>query len=70
MRKCEANGKPALFHRWADVAYTVGDGIAIGSAPGGQVMYPVAIVEYEDGAVDQVNPVHVRFVAENGGKDA
>lgn len=49
----------ALFHRWGEIHWTVGESIMVGGRAGGQMSEIVGIVEYEDGsmhscAVDQI----------------
>lgn len=61
-RPCMVGDRRALFHGWEEKAWTVPDGLAAGSAPGGQVKMSVAIVEYEDGSVDEVAPLQIRFI--------
>jgi hypothetical protein len=55
LRPCLVSGKKALFHRWgSDIAFNglnerVGDII-------------IGIVEFEDGSVNTVYPVQIRFI--------
>ena len=60
-RPCFVDGKRALFHRWADRAEPIPSELTIGGAPAGQLQFPVAIVEFEDGEVKTVRPWEVRF---------
>ena len=60
-RTCLVNGKEALFHRWARFAQPVGAEIAVGGAPGGQVEYTKAIVEFRDGKIELVNASSIQF---------
>ncbi len=64
-RKCKVKGAPGLFHRWADYSQPVPAGLTIGSAPAGEIRYPVAIVEMEDGTVIEAAPTAVVFVKED-----
>ena len=54
--------KRAFFHLFSTSAYPVEPSPLRGGHPGGQVSAPVAIVEYEDGAVELVDPCRVRFL--------
>lgn len=60
-RPCMVGDRRALFHGWEEKAWTVPDGLTPGSAPGGQVKLSLAIVEYEDGTMDEVAPMQIRF---------
>lgn len=60
LRPCLANGKEALFHRWADFA-DVKTAILQGSTPG-QIWRVLAIVEYRNGTVDFVGPESLVFL--------
>jgi len=62
LRPCLVGNRRALFHTWEQFANVVPPGMAIGSAPGGQVATMFGIVEYEDGTVDEVQPKMIRFV--------
>ena len=62
LRPCVVGNKLALFHTWEQFANVVPPGMAIGSAPGGQVATMFGIVEYEDGSIDEVQPKTIRFV--------
>lgn len=44
----------AVFHMWETVA--------VGGHPEGQISTVLAIVEYEDGIVDEVEPRRIRFI--------
>ena len=72
-RPCEVNGRPALFHRWVEDftdlmrvnAYTTPEsqarllGYSFGSDGFAQTF---ALVEYQDGTVATVDPLHIRFI--------
>lgn len=60
-RPCMVDDRCAIFHGWEEKAWTVPDGLTPGSAPGGQVKMSLAVVEYEDGTVDEVSPARIRF---------
>ena len=64
LRPCFANGRRALFHRWADSArpakpYGQEDNE---NAPNYQLHSVQAIVEYEDGTVARVWPSALKFL--------
>ena len=50
----------AVFYGVFQKAYTYAGGMTIGSAPAGQVSYPVAVVDYGDG----LKEVNVELVKE------
>ena len=50
----------AVFYGVFQKAYTYAGGMTIGSAPAGQVSYPVAVVDYGDG----LKEVKVKLVKE------
>lgn len=52
----------ALFHCWNHRSELYGASPMIGGHPGGQVSCTLAIVEYEDGTVHEVEPQNIRFV--------
>lgn len=64
----EANRKErrAFFHLFTTSARPIEPSPLRGGHPGGQVSKPVAIVEYEDGTVDTVEPERVRFLDTEG----
>lgn len=64
--KSEVKEKRAFFHLFTTSAYPIEPSILKGGHPGGQVSKPVAIVEYEDGTVDTVEPERVRFLDTEG----
>lgn len=61
-RTCLVKGKKALFHKWNEFSNVVAPGIAVGSAPGGQIKYTLGLVEYEDGTVEEVLPHSIKFI--------
>lgn len=65
MRKCKVNRQAAVFHTWSEHAHVVEPSPMIGGSPGGQIKYPVAVVEYESGMVECVPVGAVIFETEN-----
>lgn len=61
MRSCEVTIEgatlKATFHMWAEYATMANDS----PIKGGQVMYPVAVIEYEDGQCNVVPAYTVKF---------
>lgn len=53
--------KRAYFHKWADHSNVLRPSYLEGGHNGGEVRYTVAIVEYEDGRVEEVMPSQIRF---------
>jgi len=62
MRECLVKNRKAFFHKWEHKADVVAPSMTIGGAPGGQVEYDVAIIEYEDGIVTECYPYEVQFI--------
>lgn len=60
-RTCWVGDRRALFHGWANEAYTVGASPMIGGSAPGQIWNVYGIVEYEDGSVSTVEPCLVHF---------
>ena len=54
--------KKALFHCWSYISNVVPPSIMVGGHPGGTVSYTLGVVEYEDGSIDQVDPISVQFI--------
>lgn len=52
----------AFFHAFTTMAHPVEPSPLRGGAPGGQLSEPYAVVEYEDGQVEFVAPIRVRFL--------
>lgn len=52
----------ALFHMFTTMAHPVEPSPLRGGHPGGQISTPYAVVEYEDGKVEFVTPLRVRFL--------
>lgn len=61
-RPCLVEGKPALWHRWTSRCEIVPPSIYKGGHLGGNIAACFALVEFEDGAVAEVNPERVRFL--------
>ena len=54
---------PATFYGVFQKAYTYAGGMTIGSAPAGQVSFPVAVVDYGEG-LTEVNVKQVKELEE------
>ena len=76
-RPCEVDGRPALFHRWVEDfpdlmrinAYATPEKQArvMGySYSSDGFTQTVALVEYQDGTVAMVDPLHIRFLNKGG----
>lgn len=64
LRPCYADGKKAFFHKFVEHSRIVEPSPMIGGHNGGVIKYTLAIVEYENGNVDFVDPCKIRFVDE------
>lgn len=62
LRPCLVDGKRALWHEWTTRWEIVPPSIMTGGHGGGQVSASFALVEYEDGTVEEVYPSRVRFL--------
>ena len=66
MRPCvvttKEGDKKAFFHRWSEHSEVIGPSPLRGGHSGGTVRFTVAIVEYEDGRVGEINPEFIRFL--------
>lgn len=60
-RRCNVNGRKALFHRWHEFCKVVEAAPMIGGASAGQIKYTLGTVEYEDGSVEEVAPHKIIF---------
>ena len=60
-RRCTVDGRQARFHGFYERALTVQPEQARPTDRGGEVAYPVAVVEYECGQVEVVPAEMVRF---------
>lgn len=56
LRRCTADGRKAIFHRWRDVSQIVPPSPMMGGHGGGVVRDTFAIVEYEDGSIWSIAP--------------
>lgn len=61
LRKCTADGRKAIFHRWCDVSQIVPPSPMMGGHGGGVVRDTYAIVEYEDGSIGRISPERIKF---------
>lgn len=70
LRKCIVNGSTGYFHGVFQFAQPVPADLMVGGAPGGQLAYPIAVVEKEDGSINYAQLSSIRFLgkeeAENG----
>lgn len=62
MVKFKNKEKKALFHRWEDKAYPIGESALIGGHTAGQMWGVYGIVEMEDGKIEEVYPSSIRFL--------
>ena len=61
-RPCTIFGRKALFHRWVERQYIVAPSPMVGGHTGGMVQTIAALVEFEDGTCDLVDPIEIKFV--------
>lgn len=60
-RTCLVEGVKALFHKWVDYEKPVSESILVGGAPAGIIKFTLGLIEYEDGTVNLVPPVTIKF---------
>lgn len=58
-RSCYVDNRKAIFHRWVDTSFPKDKGF---------ILQTLALVEYEDGSVQQVQPKKIKF-ADGGAFD-
>lgn len=61
LRPCEVKGEKAYFHRWVDKSEIITPSMMIGGHDGGVVRATLAIIELEDGRVEECYPHEVVF---------
>ena len=52
----------ALFHRWHESFWTIGESPFVGGPSAGQMSALSGVVEYEDGTVHQANAEWIQFI--------
>lgn len=60
---CKGHDKKAFFHQWVETSYIISPSMMIGGHGGGQVRDTFALVEFEDGQVEKVEPNKIRFTS-------
>lgn len=60
-RTCIYEDKNYIFHCFEQHSYVIGESIAIGGHPGGQVSGVFALIEDEKGNIYRVHPTMVKF---------
>lgn len=58
-RSCYVEGRKAIFHRWVETSFPKDKGF---------ILQTLALVEYQDGSVAQIQPKKIRF-ADGGAFD-
>ena len=61
-RICMVGERKAFFHKFITRSHVVGPSPLRGGHPGGQINVPLALVEFEDGLVEEVEPTAVHFL--------
>ena len=65
LRPCTVQNRNAMFHRWIDEAWVVGDSPMMGGHKAGQIWHVFGLVEFEDtGRITKVEPEDIVFVKE------
>lgn len=61
LRPCEVKDKKAYFHRWVDKSEIITPSMMVGGHEGGVLRATFAIIEFEDGRVEECYPHEVVF---------
>lgn len=61
-RKCIVEESEMIFHGWFQYSEVVEPSPMVGGHSGGQLQYPVGVVEDEDGAVIAVPAWNIKFI--------
>ena len=61
LRPCEVSGEKAYFHRWVDKSEIVRPSMMAGGHNGGIISATLALVEFEDGRVEECYPHRIVF---------
>ena len=61
LRPCEVGGEKAYFHRWVDKSEIVHPSMMMGGYNGGVIHAVLALVEFEDGRVEECYPHRIVF---------
>lgn len=61
-RVCIVDGKNALFHTWEIKRQIIEPSLMQGGHNGGTVQATLAIVEFEDGTIEEVYPYRIKFL--------
>lgn len=61
LRPCEVNGKKGYFHRWVDKADVLAPSVMVGGHSGGRISATFALVEFEDGHIEECYPHEIVF---------
>lgn len=69
LRPCYIDGIKAMFHRFSECSEIIKPSPMIGGHKGGILRWAVAIVEYENGIVSEVEVTKVRFADGGNFKD-
>lgn len=61
LRHCEVSGEKGYFHRWVDKSEIVRPSMMVGGHNGGRISATLALVEFEDGRVEECYPHRIVF---------
>ena len=61
LRPCEVSGEKAYFHRWVDKSEILAPSMMIGGHNGGVISATLALVEFEDGRIEECYPHRIVF---------
>ena len=53
------NERKVRLHGIFQFSNVIGESYMVGGHPGGVIAYPVAIIEHENGMIEQVNPTNL-----------
>lgn len=61
LRPCEVSGEKGYFHRWVDKSEILAPSMMIDGHNGGRISATLALVEFEDGRVEECYPHRIVF---------
>lgn len=60
-RTCRYENENHLFHGFEQWSNVIGESVAIGGHPGGQISQVFALIEDENGNIKRVDPTAIKF---------
>ena len=67
MNKCVYNDTELILHGIFQKSYMIGESYAVGGHKGGQIAFPVAVIELLDGSLMEVHIHEIKIIKNDGG---